>query len=452
MGPCYGAVRFYFASQKMIQEGHRKYAESGIFKVPRWTSWLIIVDSDQLVGELYQMPEEILSERDSNSEENQTKYTMGETIYTNPYHVPLLRSKLPRHNDLLGAECLDEIPYAFEEVIGRGTDESWRNIDIVKPLTNVVARTSSRFIVGEPLCRDESYISVALQSGPDIVIKAFFINLFPSIFRPISGRLLTNLPAKTRALVNFLGPAIEERKALAAETKKDLSTRHQDVLSELMQVAPPEEQAPEAIARRVMAANAAAFHSLSLTCLNALVTLATRPEYVPLLRAEVEDAIQTHGWGKNAMDQLPKLDSFLKESMRFNVLGSTSLPRRAREPFSFSDGTYIPRGTYVATTWSNHFDEQHYPGATSFDGLRFYKESSSSGQGRVNEVIRTSPYYQPFGHGKHVWYPGRFVASCIMKGVLAHILLNYDVKMGGDGTRPRDIWFKYYCSPALHIP
>lgn len=36
--------------------------------------------------------------------------------------------------------------------------------------------------------------------------------------------------------------------------------------------------------------------------------------------------------------------------------------------------------------------------------------------------------------------PGRFFAVNELKAMLAHILLNYDVKMADDGGRPANVW------------
>lgn len=54
----------------------------------------------------------------------------------------------------------------------------------------------------------------------------------------------------------------------------------------------------------------------SQTTTNALFDLAIRPEYVEPLRAEIEEVIAAHGWTKEAMGHLLKLDSFMKESSR----------------------------------------------------------------------------------------------------------------------------------------
>jgi hypothetical protein len=47
------------------------------------------------------------------------------------------------------------------------------------------------------------------------------------------------------------------------------------------------------------------------------------PEYVAPLREEVESAVREDGWSKAAMGKCSKLDSFLRESQRFNGVSAS---------------------------------------------------------------------------------------------------------------------------------
>ena len=46
--------------------------------------------------------------------------------------------------------------------------------------------------------------------------------------------------------------------------------------------------------------------------------------------------------------------------------------------------------------------------------------------------------------------PGRYFAAHEMKAVLAHIIVNFDVKLDGDGTRPPNVYFAMGVVPAPH--
>jgi cytochrome P450 len=48
----------------------------------------------------------------------------------------------------------------------------------------------------------------------------------------------------------------------------------------------------------------------------------SRPKYVMPLREEIEETIGRLGWTKDAIGQMPRLDSFMKESMRMSPLGA----------------------------------------------------------------------------------------------------------------------------------
>ena len=54
---------------------------------------------------------------------------------------------------------------------------------------------------------------------------------------------------------------------------------------------------------------------------HALYHLADDQSLQATMRAEVEAAVEKDGWTKNALNKMWKLDSFLKESMRYNGIG-----------------------------------------------------------------------------------------------------------------------------------
>lgn len=51
---------------------------------------------------------------------------------------------------------------------------------------------------------------------------------------------------------------------------------------------------------------------------HALYHLAAEPHYIQPIREEIEAVIAEDGWSKVAMTKMHKLDSFFKESQRYN--------------------------------------------------------------------------------------------------------------------------------------
>jgi hypothetical protein len=61
------------------------------------------------------------------------------------------------------------------------------------------------------------------------------------------------------------------------------------------------------------------------TFTNILYRLLSNPQYVEPLRHDVETAVAEEGWTKAAMDNMHKIDSFLRETQRLDDLDSGPL-------------------------------------------------------------------------------------------------------------------------------
>lgn len=54
------------------------------------------------------------------------------------------------------------------------------------------------------------------------------------------------------------------------------------------------------------------------------------PEYFEPLRQEIGDVTDRLGWTKDAIDSMPKIDSFIRESQRMNGLGTRKFTSNVR--------------------------------------------------------------------------------------------------------------------------
>jgi cytochrome P450 len=182
------------------------------------------------------------------------------------------------------------------------------------------------------------------------------------------------------------------------------------------------------------------------------------------LREEVEEIIQREGWTKAAIDQMSKLDSFIKESQRLHPLSigkpmsdivssqkvnafSVAMQRVAIKDHTFTDGTKVPSGTTVAVALDGvYLNDNIYADALTFDPFRFVKLKEQDSTGRKFDMVTTSNDSLAFGHGRHAC-PGRYFAACELKLMFAHVVMNYDVKIENEGVRPKDLWFLTFCVP-----
>jgi cytochrome P450 len=116
------------------------------------------------------------------------------------------------------------------------------------------------------------------------------------------------------------------------------------------------------------------------------------------------------------------------------------MKRKAMKDFTFSDGTLIPKGTFVAVpSYAMHHDENIYADPHEFQGARFEKMRGqlSPGEAARHQMISTNPEYLLFGYGRHAC-PGRFFAVNELKVILSHVVVHYDVKL--EGEFPQQGW------------
>lgn len=110
-------------------------------------------------------------------------------------------------------------------------------------------------------------------------------------------------------------------------------------------------------------------------------------------------------------------------------------------------GVFIPKGTLLtANVVEAHSNTAAWgEDAAEFDPYRFIKIEKETGK-KIG-IVTTSANSLTFGHGRHAC-PGRFFAAQELKLLLAHMLLNYDVKLDNkDGKRPKNVWFGMSCMP-----
>ncbi|KAI9571035.1 cytochrome P450 [Boletus coccyginus] len=435
LGSWWSGHKFQTNAIEVIDEGYEKY-KSAPFKVADRYRWIVVLGGRQHIDELRKAPDDVLSFLDAASDSVQIKYTMGPELLQNMYHVEIIRSHLTRSLSSLYPEIRNEVSIAFDEVLDL-RDGEWKSVRALSAIQKVVCRTSNRLFVGLPLCRDTDWTDLSLRYTLDVVHGADEIRRFPRFLAPLVAYFMTDVPGTTKRAMRHLGPIIEERLKLQEEYGNDWAEKPNDLLSWLLDVAPEGERTVKLLTIRVLAINFAAIHTSSSSFSHALFFLAENPQYIQSLREEVESVVEKEGWSKASLGKMRKIDSFLKESQRLVGIGAVSLSRKAIKDFTFSDGTFIPKGTLVVVpSRCLHLDNEHYENAHVFDPFRFSDMRDEEGEGTKHHFVSTSMEYLPFGLGRHAC-PGRFFVANELKSMLAHIVMSYDVKMEDDKTQSK---------------
>lgn len=446
-----GIIDFLKNGRQILQKGYDQY-KSRVFKVRTMGKYVVYVSGRPLVEELRKAPEDVLSFNAAVAEALQTEHTLGSTIVSNHYHVSIIRSQLTRNLGVLFPDIVDEAKAAFgDNVDAKFQENEWVKLPAYDTVMNVVARISNRVFLGLPVCRDPGFIKLSIKITLDVVKSGQLLRPLPRFLRPLAARWFSAVPGNLKESTEYVGPIIADRRRKLAEYGEDWSNKPNDMLMWLMDEATTDEQTMEKLVTRIMTLNFAAVHTSSMSFTHVLFHLAANPEYAAPMREEIQRVADQEGWSKAAFGNMHKLDSFVRESLRVNGIGSVSMNRLALKPYTFADGTHIPVGAYVAVpSAAMHGDEDNYDDAHTFKPFRFASESAEvPGDGNVEDegktgkirpyAVSTSPNFVTFGHGQHAC-PGRFFAVNELKIMLAHILMNYDVKLE-DGVRPPNICF-----------
>ncbi|KZW01892.1 cytochrome P450, partial [Exidia glandulosa HHB12029] len=355
------------------------------------------------------------------------------------FHISIIRSHLTRQLPAVFPNIWDELCKAFEDHIPL-QDGEWTKVPAAETMAAIVARATSRLFVGYPLCRNKEYLKLITDYTAVVSGWSNLIRTFPPFLRRVAARMLSPLPATLKKLDAMLGPVVEERRQQLKMYRKEWDGKPEDLITWTLETGSGEELEHDNILRRMLRFNFAAIHTTSRTLSFALFHLASEHmKYLSPLRAEIEAIVSVHGWTKESIDKMSKLDSFIRESHRHHGLATTNMFRKARSDFTFSDGTRVPKGTHLAVAAIPRQIE--LGGGEEFDGFRFahVDGEEESEEAAKHKFVSIGMNYLSFGLGRNAC-PGRFWASNEIKTMLAYMVYNFDIRMEYDGVLPEPRW------------
>lgn len=436
------------------------YAQARPVLVPVAGEGDIVILPPTEVKFVIDQPDSVLGFSERAFEIYQVDYTfMDPTIPRVPLHENLLRTKLTPKIGSLVPDLADEAAWAFETHWGSAviTDE-WHEVCVFETMRHIAGSVANRAFVGLPFCRDPELVNNGMAFAVDLPLSSGIIKLIWKPLRPFMAFLAT-IPNRihTNRFRKILLEEIGDRlrvydKYLGGPGDSAAKREPNDFLQWSIQQAKatgnPYMWRRHTLADRILVVNFAAIHTTSLTSTDALFDLlSSKIEYIDEIRDEIVSVLDTYGgkWNKQALGQLKKLDSAIRESARFSPIVSTGLGRMvvAEKGVITPSGVHLPRGTKVSVpAYCIMRSEAAYAGADTFQPFRFSdqrRENHGTGNDdksqKTNHVRQarnalptTTPDFLTFGHGRHAC-PGRFFAAAELKLILAYALLNYDFEM-----------------------
>lgn len=333
-------------------------------------------------------------------------------------------------------------------------------------MVQIVARVSSRMFGGAGLSRCKEWVDATINFAVDGFVGAQKIKKYPTSIRPLAARWIPELSKIGQHQITarkVIVPILEERERVGS--------KDQDFLQWMVESARNEETKKEFIALIQLKLSFAAIHTSAAAPTQILYDLCARPEYITPLRQEIEEVILAHGsiMTKQALRKLVKMDSFMKESQRFNPLLLSMCSKLVMQqtkasncrPFTVTferiitkdlvlrDGFLIPNGTTIGVpTQAISMDRDIYRNPDQFDGFRFSKIRASDSPDAARMVYAASNLESmAFGYGRHAC-PGRYFADCEIKMIMVYLLTKYNFKFShGVTERPESLHAETQCLP-----
>ncbi|KAH7886420.1 cytochrome P450 [Phlebopus sp. FC_14] len=436
-------IRFLTDAQRFFDDAHG--ARTDMFQFRLFHEWRVMVNDKRAISELFDSSKLLFLPTVGIT--YQFRYTVHPSLENPDIHRPYLRFIMSHLDDFL-PDMMTEIDLTLDS---RHSENNGKSV-LMDCMTEAVFRALNIVLVGPYLARDPVFCKETLRTVQSILATGSILKLSPSCTRPLLHKLL-NLFVPTCANSKAHAMMVNEIRRRKSEISKERGHWERQGCDVLAEFARNETLGDDEnmLALHFIILNLAGTFSTTMTLTQIVFYLIQQEGCLLRIREELQAATvgSSSGITSGVLASCPSLDTFLKESLRLCNLGVLHITRRAMKDFAFSNGVRVPAGTLLSVPigWTHH-NPQVYPNPETFDDSRFRVT-----QGDHDHVVH--PNSDPsslnldflfFGYGRHAC-PGRFLAMRIIKCLVAHLVLKYDIRWTHPGFVPRPMWVMYCCVP-----
>ncbi|KAG2125862.1 cytochrome P450 [Suillus cothurnatus] len=371
------------------------------------------------------------------AESCQIGFTVHPSLHTGDIHRPYIRQMMSELDNHL-PQVLSEIEVSFQSTCRSGSGI----VNVMEAMSEAVFRSINTLIVGPDLAGNPNYRKKMLRGLPKIFFVGLLLRGVPQRFRHIVHKLFCQgLPACSGAQAMIIDE-IRDRKAAVKNSVGPWDSHFSDALSWAVRdgiIADDE----EILAAHVVLLNLGGVFTTTMAVTQTVINLLTRPQCLESVQSEVRTVVKDGLVTAETLNQLPLLDSFMKESWRLMDMGAFHITRMAKVDATLPNGITVPKGSTISIpTKFIHQSSKFYQDPMIFDATRFVQNSHT----RPCYLATTSPEFLFFGYGKVVC-PGRHIAIRIMKSIIVRMLLDYDIALCNAKYDPVPRWYGYFCVP-----
>ncbi|KAK1142055.1 hypothetical protein N8T08_008261 [Aspergillus melleus] len=354
-------IAYFFNANTVLREAYDTHLKRGrTCRIPDKSFGTMVILPNCFMRWMLSQPQNVLGSREAIVETVQARWTVGHSRYfTEEWHTAFLKRSIRALMDTEVPRFQEELERSISSVFGRD-DKNWKEVNLATSIKHILVRSTSRYIVGSPLCSDPGFVRWTLVFMEVITPIIEVLRPIPQIFHQIIGRiLLVPRIIVLRKLKNLLRPTYEER--LRGLRNGDRSEGEpQDFLQKIMRHL-YESNSPDLnlhfVTIHIMIFMlAAAVQPYMLTPHVIFDMLDSDAEFgtISQIQEELNDVYgearkEEPRWTRNDASRLIKLDSVLRESLRINTLVSHSMPRKVMvDGLKTPDGYTLPKGSTVS--------------------------------------------------------------------------------------------------------
>lgn len=226
-----------------------------------------------------------------------------------------IRARFDKNLSGLFGDLDEEVRFAIHKEVPHSSN--WMKVNLNKVMKRIVARVISRVQLGLPLCRDEAWLHASILYTESTMTTVAILRLFPSYLHPL---VYVFLPSRWHARYSIeLGETLV--KPIIAQRRNALNGSRPQKASTLVETMMEDREMPSSseLVKGVLDSGRAAIHTTAMAACNTLYDIHADDDSAHTLREEVVQSIEkTNGFNHATLQELRKMDSYMKESMRLN--------------------------------------------------------------------------------------------------------------------------------------
>ncbi|CAO3598991.1 unnamed protein product [Absidia cylindrospora] len=357
----------------------------------------------------------------------------------NPVSYPLKYNLSTNKVHLLAKRIEEGSNEAFDKELNLGPGET-RLVAVWPILTRIIARISCLCFAGRQVTNVPHFVDAMAHFTRKIITAGTFLALLPTWLGNVVVRRFLSLEHEIDLILDHLTPQLEHIKQ-GGEVDDD---EHGLTYGSWLMTLPRRDgslRTPKQSAYHFKDVVLASVHTTSHFLTFAIHELSCRPDLVQALRDEINTTLpDKDNRNPNAINDLPLLDSFLREVLRCNV-DYLGLHHKAVQDVVMSNGIVIPKGSLVfcAMDEANRVvngDALTHKNGTCSSSLDVFDAYRHMGVDLDEKSASLTTDFITFGNGPHAC-PGRHFAIMEIKYNIAKFVTRYNIK-SPTGQRAKD--------------